>query len=482
MRKKQTNQVLQFLLALALPLVAIGAGLQSCSDDGPGIPHAEDAEEVAQVRNPLMRSPEEAIDIAQRAWEDFYGDESSAASRSGRRCVIDYGRPVEVIKGAKSRGGSGQDTLLYVVNFADDAGFAVIAAPRHVDELLAVTSQGHYYPESQPDQEKVPGFEMWMENARAYAAITYPCDSTDYPIHPGIDTTIVVGPINPPGGDMPPVTRDSTNVVNPNDPGQGLLQQKEWEDTTYQYIFERQLPGSWGQGGAVDDLYNAPESYYFRNGYCGCATVAIAQICAYYREPSRVYLIRPGVGQLYSLDWDKMVKHRVYHENEFNHVEWSCKYEDVETSHIMIAKFCKAIADRSDATLSSDGTSISAKKALESLKSLLSRNVSSDWIEYTSYDYPGKGQLFLMLGDNINPNEAGHAWVCDGTRYVEYIHYYATRPNSSSQWQIQSSEPGRSIMLHYNWGWYGLDNGWFNQKVISAGGNTFKNFKYVRIS
>lgn len=483
MRKKQTNQVLQFLLALALPLVAIGAGLQSCTDDGPGIPHADDAEDVAQKRNPLMRSPEEAIDIAQRAWEDFYDDENSSASRSGRRCVIDYGRPVEVIKGAKSRGGSGQDTLLYVVNFADDAGFAVIAAPRHVDELLAVTSQGHYYPESQPDQEKVPGFEMWMENARAYAAISFPRDSSIMidPDRPKIDTNIVVGPfepIDPPGGGGGgTIVRDTTKRPDPNDPGR--LQQKEWEDTTLKCIFDRQLPGSWGQGGAVGDLYNAPESYYFSNGLCGCVTVAIAQICAYYKEPSRVYLIRPGVGQLYSLDWDKMVKHRVYHENEFNHVEWSCKYEDVETSHIMIAKFCKAIADRSDATLKDDATGISKKKALESLKSLLSRNISSDWIAYTSYDYPGRGQLFLMRGDG---DKGGHEWVCDGTRYVEYIHYFATRPNSSSQWQIQSSEPGKSIMLHYNWGWYGLDNGWFNQKVISAGGHTFKNFEYVRIS
>ena len=146
MNRKQTNQALQFLLALALPLVAIGAGLQSCSDDGPAIPSTDNVEKEGQVKNMLMRSPEEAIDIAQKAWEEFYGGEASASSRSGRRCVIDYGRPVEVVRGAKSRGGSGSDILLYVVNFANDGGFAVIAAPRHADELLAVTSQGHYYP------------------------------------------------------------------------------------------------------------------------------------------------------------------------------------------------------------------------------------------------------------------------------------------------------------------------------------------------
>lgn len=60
------------MVALALPLIAIGAGLQSCSEDGPGIPSEDAIEETTQVKNLLMRSPEEAIDIAQRAWEDMF--------------------------------------------------------------------------------------------------------------------------------------------------------------------------------------------------------------------------------------------------------------------------------------------------------------------------------------------------------------------------------------------------------------------------
>ena len=93
MKTNRTNHALQFMVALALPLVAIGAGLQSCSEDGPGIPSEDAIEETTQVKNLLMRSPEEAIDIAQRAWEDFYGDGASPASRSGR-CVISYEYPL----------------------------------------------------------------------------------------------------------------------------------------------------------------------------------------------------------------------------------------------------------------------------------------------------------------------------------------------------------------------------------------------------
>lgn len=137
MRRRTISNFRQFLLALLLPAVAVATGLQSCNDEGPGIP-IEENEPAKSSGNPLMRSPEEAIDIAQRAYEEFYGD---ATPSSRGRSVIDCSRPVEVVRCARSRGGS-SDTLLYIVNFVDDQGFAVIAAPRAADELLAVTEAG----------------------------------------------------------------------------------------------------------------------------------------------------------------------------------------------------------------------------------------------------------------------------------------------------------------------------------------------------
>lgn len=488
MKKLTFNPWRHFLLALALPAVAICAGLQSCSeDDGPGLPADKETDSAQSRRNPLMRSPEEAIDIAQRAWEDFYGDGEAPASRSSRG-VIDYGRPVEVVRGAGSRGGS-SDTLLYVVNFADDGGFAVIAAPRGADELLAVTSQGHYYPESQPDQEKVPGFELWMENAREYASVfSIPGDTVR--IKPPVferDTTGIGihNPINPPGGDNPPVVLDSTKIINPDNPNPGRLQQKEWNDTTCKYIVNHQLPGTWGQGYGdfyggfyLNNLDSAPEAYYFWNGYCGCVTVAIAQICAYYKQPAQVGLMRSGLIQMYSLDWEKIVRHMAYPANGENVEKGWCSNEDTHEAHTMIAILCKSIADMADADVHIGGTGITKEKALYSLKSLVSKNISHNWIEYTSYEYPVRGQLFLMRGSSA---KGGHEWVCDGTRYVEYYHYFATRPNSNCQWEIKSKEPGYSLMVHYNWGWYGDCNGWFNQTVVFVNGNAFNNLEYVKI-
>ena len=478
MRRTTISNLRQFLLALLLPAVAVATGLQSCNDEGPGIP-AEENETAKSSGNPLMRSPEEAIDIAQRAYEEFYGD---ATPSSRGRSIIDCSRPVEVVRGARSRGGS-SDTLLYIVNFVDDQGFAVIAAPRAADELLAVTSQGHYYPESDPEAGSVPGFDLWMEAAGDYAAsIQFPSlgDSIKLPK----DTIVIVKrdtlspPINPGGGTS--IIFDSTKIVTPLEPG--LLQQKEWNDTTFRVVVDRQLPGTWGQGSGVSqDLERYPEAYYFWNGHCGCVTVAIAQICAFYQEPSRVYLIRPGVGQLYTLDWSKMRLHKAY---DGLARYGNCNKEEIDVSHMMIAKFCKAIADRSDANVSQEATGISSQKALATLKSLLSKNISEDWMSYTTEEYPLRGQLLLMRGSTYNnetKENSGHAWVCDGTRYFKFDHYFATRRNNQEQWQVQSKTSAQTLFVHYNWGWYGSYNGWFNQAVISLKNETIYNFQYVKI-
>lgn len=361
MNKKQTNQVLQFLLALALPLVAIGAGLQSCSDDGPGIPHADDAEEVAQVRNLLMRSPEEAIDIAQRAWEDFYGDESSTASRSGRRCVIDYGRPVEVIRGAKSRGGSGQDTLQNIVS-----------GP-YVDEL-------------------------------------------------------------------------------------------------------------WGQGNGLPvNLNSYPEGYLFENGWAGCSTAAIAMACAHYSVPEQIN-VSPLVGSTtYNLDWPVMKRHR---SRVYGGPNGFCK--DTDAAHSLIANFYKIITVWTDATPHGEtGTSTKTVNVLPVLRNFLPQKTIDGWKDLKFEVGPAANELYVMEGKSTL---SGHMWLCDGFKHQIIVHYFATRPNSSVEWEIQTQERRIQQFLHYNWGWYGRYDGWYNN-ATSVGihkdngvFSTYKELKYARIS
>ena len=54
-----------------------------------------------------------------------------------------------------------------MVNFANDGGFAIIAADRNCDDVLAVTESGHYDPEAGTDN---PGLQIFMERAVGYAS------------------------------------------------------------------------------------------------------------------------------------------------------------------------------------------------------------------------------------------------------------------------------------------------------------------------
>lgn len=445
MRRTTISNLRQFLLALLLPAVAIATGLQSCNDEGPGIP-AEENETAKSFDNPLMRSPEEALDIAQRAYEDFYGD---ATPSSRGRSIIDCSRPVEVVRGARSRGGNA-DTLLYIVNFVDDQGFAVIAAPRAADELLAVTSQGHYYPESDSDAESVPGFDMWMENAKAYTNILY-------------DSIRIITPINP---DIP-----------------GLLQQKEWEDTIQKLIAGPYLNVAWGQGcGLPVNIHYYPEGYYFQNGWAGCSTAAIAQVCAFYQAPDKI-AVNPTLGaEDYYLDWSKMIFHKIYAPN--TSLSWKC--EDSYETHLMIAQFYKILAVWTNASPHGEsGTSTLTSNVLPVLRYLLPDKTIYEWKDLKFTNGPAQNELFIMRGKN---GISGHMWLCDGWKYRNRIHYFATRPNSNANWEIQSEERILEQFLHYNWGWDGQYNGWFNNAanaIIYHKDGTYSNYeelKYSKIS
>ncbi len=72
--------------------------------------------------------------------------ESSAATRTSRsRRTLDPANVKYFVLPA-TRSGEPADTLMYVFNFADSAGFALVSAIRASDQLLAVTEKGSYAP------------------------------------------------------------------------------------------------------------------------------------------------------------------------------------------------------------------------------------------------------------------------------------------------------------------------------------------------
>lgn len=165
---------LNFILAIVIAAIAFGA----CSNELGG----EFSPQMAKTR-----PQSEAIEIAKNAYNNFY----EKANRGNTSIDIDNIIPISE---RTSRGKSG-DTLLYVINFADDGGFALVSAQEISKELIGISDEGHYDPSVESGNA---GFELFVRKAAAYVenasiAPTLPGDTViGRPITPGfVDGSII---------------------------------------------------------------------------------------------------------------------------------------------------------------------------------------------------------------------------------------------------------------------------------------------------
>ena len=238
-----------------LLIVAVIFGVASCSERSTD-------DDLAyldrQEKQGTIRSVDEALQIAETSINML---ESSSTTRSalGRQIAVDKTRVYKLKEKTRTEE---NDTLLYVVNFENNEGFAVIAAPRSVEPLLAITESGYYDPEELTDIE---GFNEFMEMAKRYVMERY-----------------------------------NANELRSLD----LYYKDEiitLEDPVGPYVTVK-----WGQ--------TQPEGYYCSNGYSGCTNTAIAQIMTHYEYPTSISLTYPGADiSTQSLNWTQMRLHQTQH-------------------------------------------------------------------------------------------------------------------------------------------------------------------------
>lgn len=423
-----------------------------CTDD-------EYVENVQQTETPTtnIRTIEEAIQIAQTAYDSFLGEDYPPSSRGSG--IVDYSQPVQVILGNVSRTITKRDTLLYVVNFANEQGFAVIAANKMIEPLLAITEAGTY---GEADDYDIPGFNLWMENAVNYVSEIEA-------------SSIIIG-----------------TPTFPTDSLDRLLQVKEWDEIIRSSFVDAQLPCNWGQGnGNTTNMSSSHcEGYLFENGLCGCATTAIAQVCALFSFPAALYERYPNSGPIYQFDWQLMRKHRIAIETTASNgqilIGAMCHEDSSEkiAAHTMVAQLCRIIGNYGHATEKVGATSMSATDMKGVAKSIFgSAHVSNDW-ENLEITMPcSSNSVYLVIGESQYEGESAHAWVCDGSRQTTYMHYLATRFDDYHDWEIKSSELRNSCLHHYNWGWDGRNNGWFGDvRPVLGGSKGYKNLMYLKVS
>lgn len=79
---------------------------------------------------------------------------------------------------------------------------------------------------------------------------------------------------------------------------------------------------------------------------------------------------------------------------------------------------------------------------------------------------------FVIISADEDGRDAGHTWIADGYHKCKYkkismktTDYYVSLDGQRG-WEVISSEEFIESTIHMNWGWHGLDNGYFAGEVF----------------
>ncbi|MBR2638451.1 MAG: C10 family peptidase [Bacteroidaceae bacterium] len=356
------------------------------------------------------RTVSEAIDIANNAVGQFF-----EVTRAGGK-VVDIDNIEVVTSSATRSGGEGGDTLLYVVNYADNNGFAVVSASRNTEGLLAVTEQGNYDPIV---ESKNGGFEMFMDMAEEY-----------------VSNAIIEIP--------EPELQDP--IIYPR------KEIREEVDTTIHIDIAPKLEVQWGQYGI--------EGQFAPNGLAGCANTAAAQIMSYFCYPTQINLSYLGdnARNLY-LDWDAMKYHKGSH-----------KHGCVATleAHNAISYLHRELGKRNNSYYNNflNETTTEITNVISTFRSL--GYTATGLINYYNIDFASflNYNDFIYMTGSTHSQGSGHAWVIDGGKKSIITIRYWTRTQGSLIWELHSEFTSETEYYHHNWGYDGDYNGYFNANVF----------------
>lgn len=380
-----------------------------------------------------LRSYSEALEIAQNAISIL--DKNGQQTRSGYSRTVDFKeQAITICAGnrisTRSSGSNGNDTLMYVFNYTDNNGFAVVSADKGTEGLIAVTESGHYDPSDTTDT----GFRRYMTAAKYYIMANQAKAKTE--------------PDRAPKGFF--FEYDTIGVTN----------------------IAPRINVKWGQTGH--------EGQFCSNNHSGCTITAVAMIMSYFEYPTGIYLTYNEAPFFYrSLNWSGM-KDYVINRIKINN-QWY--YHDVDTctneNHKSIGYLCRQLGELTNSFYGGDGTETSAQ-GIRNIIAYLGYTVG----DYSSYQnlantntlqtLLSEGKLIFMRGEN---NYYTHAWAIDG--YYGYIirsRYY--------EYGFTNGHPDPPILMdeqfityqynHINWGLDGYNNGYFNDGVFSVWGDPYE--------
>lgn len=373
---------------------------------------------ISPKTNPATVSPEEAG----QTFLDFlaeYDKNVNPKSRNGEtpnRKIASIEAVTNLFSESRSANPNPpSDTICYLVNLSDSAGFAIISAHLTQEPVYAFVENENISLETLRN-ERNQGFLLFMSYV----------------------------------GDMEAINADGSSVGNTTAlPIDTIID--GWG--VYEY-YPAILNTKWDQG-SVDE----PNSYgrYCPNKVTGCTVTAVAQCLSYYRTIGHVdWSYNEEYGSS-DLNWYKIHLDCEIYEGKLN-------TDKTEKSLNQIAHLCRFLGVSFNAKYKveknpkDNHTSVSRDDAIRWLNKWggINASKSKKYNENTIISNIKSGNPVLVFGKRGRHNYiffstyyGGHTWVCDGYMYA-------------------SKNGKKHHLLHCNWGYDGERDGYYSSGVFNA--------------
>ncbi len=390
--------------------IAAACSLGACSEEQTVLLPQE-----SHLETSALRTKDEALAIA----ESLNAARSAQSRAEGKRL-----KEVSVVGRANSRTAS--DTLIYAVNYEDNAGFVLVSAARHGIDVIGYADEGNFDAESASENSN---FSYYLDAAKDYV-------------------------------EKQKISVWDSSAIRPSD------------YTKLIYPIVPRIKVQWGK--------RYPEGLCFSNYDAGCGQTAMAQMLSYLETPASIVLTYPGHDiARQTLDWNELRKHKVSCGNSSfsigSHNEECPASKEV---HNAIARLCRELAELNEAEEFYFGTGTDPNKILATFKTLCPGNETTSY-KYMNLNYDNlwddlfKKQGVALVSGIDEVASIMHIWVCDGGEMIKI-----TDTGIGGKPIVT-----KDIYYHFNWGFYGQSDGYFaagvfNDSKPSARGDYSKNPQY----
>lgn len=376
---------------------------------------------LSEIEESPQLSKEEAIDIARNLPNLNLHLRSNAQKQIERVDCIG--------NSLKTRSESNEvDTAFYIINFSDNEGYVILSGDLRVNTLLGFSDKGNIDWNNLSENSGISFFKETLVNT---------IDQERKEFNEKLDSLREICKI------------DKRNI-------RGLSNWKKPKRSGIIYSIKEKVaplvPVEWDQiapyNSCAPKLFN-PATNKKQNAYIGCAPVAIAQIMAAHRYPKQIN------GK--PVDWDILLSTPQMTQTD----------KELSPHELAVCQLLRSVADSAEVKWGLKATSTDVPNITRCLQrygfsGAPNYKMVDDTIRFGRFFEELKNKRPILLGGSTDPKkgvERGHLWVCDGYVVVDVRRYSGN--------MCLAVRDVRSY-YHCNWGWNGVNNGYFYWKRFDA--------------